>query len=161
MIKCRWTLFSCSEKHLFVCKTLGNGSRERHTSVITYSHLPNACPLNNIKVIKMSNKQEKQTKPIVSVISGGVAGGVEALVTYPFEFAKTRAQLHVRKAGVPYPRNPFAVVGQVYSQEGLRALYKGVQHWRLGRLVKMQSDSCLSIQSRMPSRTPKLELCHH
>ncbi|KAI4717980.1 hypothetical protein E4T48_05876 [Aureobasidium sp. EXF-10727] len=73
----------------------------------------------------MTANHEKQTKPIVSVISGGIAGGVEASVTYPFEFAKTRAQLHVRKQGVPYPRNPFAVVGQVYSQEGLRALYKG------------------------------------
>ncbi|KAI4855224.1 hypothetical protein E4T45_03342 [Aureobasidium sp. EXF-8846] len=84
----------------------------------------------------MTDKHEKQTKPIVSVISGGVAGGVEALVTYPFEFAKTRAQLHVRKAGVPYPKNPFAVVGQVYSQEGLRALYKGCAALAVGSIVK-------------------------
>ncbi|KAL2064263.1 hypothetical protein VTL71DRAFT_4757 [Oculimacula yallundae] len=33
------------------------------------------------------------TPPIVSIISGGIAGGVEGFLTYPFEFAKTRAQL--------------------------------------------------------------------
>ncbi|KAI4737550.1 hypothetical protein E4T50_11979 [Aureobasidium sp. EXF-12298] len=89
-----------------------------------HSHLPIACPPTHINIDKMS------------VISGGVAGGVEALVTYPFEFAKTRAQLHVRKAGVPYPRNPFAVVGQVYSQEGLRALYKGCAALAVGSIGK-------------------------
>lgn len=85
----------------------------------------------------MGDKDEKQTPPIVSVIAGGIGGGVEAVVTYPFEFAKTRAQLHVRTdGGTPYPRNPFAVVGQVYRQEGFRALYKGVSALAIGSVGK-------------------------
>lgn len=85
----------------------------------------------------MGDKQEKRTPAIVSLISGGIGGGVEAAVTYPFEFAKTRAQLYVRtEGGAPYPRNPFAVVGQVYRQEGLRALYKGCSALVIGSVGK-------------------------
>lgn len=67
---------------------------------------------------------DKSTPPIVSIISGGTAGAVEAGVTYPFEFAKTRVQLQ-DQPGVVRPRNPFRVVLNVYQQEGIRALYKG------------------------------------
>jgi len=66
----------------------------------------------------------KDTPPIVSIISGGIAGGVEAAVTYPFEFAKTRVQLH-SDPGVKPPRNPFLIVTQVWQKEGPKALYKG------------------------------------
>lgn len=64
------------------------------------------------------------TAPIVSVLAGGVAGGVESLVTYPFEFAKTRIQLY-NDSKVRLSRNPYRIVGQLYREEGLRALYKG------------------------------------
>jgi len=37
------------------------------------------------------------TLPIVSLISGGVARGVEGAATYSFEFAKTRVQLRTEK----------------------------------------------------------------
>ena len=43
---------------------------------------------------------------------------------YPFEFAKTRAQLR-NETGARAPRNPFLVVRQVFRNEGARALYKG------------------------------------
>ncbi|KAH8649439.1 mitochondrial carrier domain-containing protein [Tricladium varicosporioides] len=62
--------------------------------------------------------------PMVSLVSGGIAGGVEAGLTYPFEFAKTRAQLRQTPGSIS-PRNPFAVVFKTYQSEGLRALYKG------------------------------------
>jgi len=68
----------------------------------------------------------------VSLISGGVAGGVEGAVTYPFEFAKTRVQLH----GTKPPRNPFLVVTNVYKQEGLRAMYKGCGILVIGSVAK-------------------------
>ncbi|KAI1827909.1 mitochondrial carrier [Xylaria intraflava] len=63
----------------------------------------------------------KKTPPIVALLAGGIAGGVEAACTYPFEFAKTRVQLYGHE-GV---RNPFSVVARVARQEGVRALYKG------------------------------------
>lgn len=54
---------------------------------------------------------------------------------YPFEFAKTRVQLREKK-GQPTPRNPFKVVGQVYTEEGLRALYKGCSALVIGSVAK-------------------------
>ncbi|KAI6817745.1 hypothetical protein KC332_g4563 [Hortaea werneckii] len=75
------------------------------------------------------------TPPIVSLGAGGIAGAIEAAATYPFEFAKTRVQLRERK-GVATPKNPFRVVGQVYSQEGIRALYKGCSTLVIGSIGK-------------------------
>ncbi|KAA8572836.1 hypothetical protein MFRU_003g00610 [Monilinia fructicola] len=63
------------------------------------------------------------TPPIVSILSGGIAGGVESAVLYPLEFAKTRVQLYNGPSNLS--RNPFRIVLQTYEREGLRALYKG------------------------------------
>lgn len=73
--------------------------------------------------------------PIISLIAGGTAGGIEATMTYPFEFAKTRVQLRA-EAGVPTPRNPFLVVGQVIRTEGVRALYTGCTTLVAGTIAK-------------------------
>jgi solute carrier family 25 citrate transporter 1 len=84
----------------------------------------------------MSEKQQKPKVPVVvSLISGGIAGGVEASLTYPFEFAKTRAQLR-HDPGTVTPRNPFAVVLKTYRKEGLRALYKGCEALVVGSIAK-------------------------
>lgn len=78
-----------------------------------------------------------QTSHIVSLISGGIAGGVEAAATYPFEFAKTRVQLrNPGNAASSTPRNPFLVVASVYRHEGLRALYKGCSSLIVGSVAK-------------------------
>ncbi|KAL8977026.1 MAG: hypothetical protein Q9205_007092 [Flavoplaca limonia] len=68
--------------------------------------------------------QDASTPVSVSFIAGGVAGGVEAIATYPFEFAKTRVQLR-NQSGAASSKNPFLVVSQVLRNEGYRALYKG------------------------------------
>jgi solute carrier family 25 citrate transporter 1 len=78
---------------------------------------------------------DKSTPPIVSIISGGVAGGVEGAVTYPFEFAKTRVQLQNERGYRP-PRNPYSIVINVYKSEGLRALYKGCGALVIGSVGK-------------------------
>ncbi|KAH8592893.1 mitochondrial carrier domain-containing protein, partial [Bisporella sp. PMI_857] len=70
-----------------------------------------------------------------SLISGGIAGGIEAAVTYPFEFVKTRVQLHSEPGSKP-PRNPFRIVSQVYKKEGFRALYKGCGALVVGSVAK-------------------------
>jgi len=86
----------------------------------------------------------QDTPPIVSIISGGIAGGVEGFLTYPFEFAKTLAQLgavpnlphqtsqpqsqthsQTPKAKSKPSRNPYLIISRIYQTEGLRALYKG------------------------------------
>ncbi|KAF1351842.1 mitochondrial carrier domain-containing protein [Delphinella strobiligena] len=86
----------------------------------------------------MSGKKDNSNTPVsVSLISGGIAGGVEGAATYPFEFAKTRAQLLRTEKGGPKPsRNPFLVVAQTYKQEGLRALYKGCSALVIGSVAK-------------------------
>ncbi|KAH9928166.1 mitochondrial carrier domain-containing protein [Fomitopsis serialis] len=72
---------------------------------------------------------------MVSLVAGAVAGGVEAAATYPFEFAKTRVQLHSDPAH-PRPRNPFLVVSEVLRKEGARALYKGCSSLIIGSMGK-------------------------
>lgn len=66
-------------------------------------------------------EKDPNTPPLVALIAGGTAGGIEGAITYPFEYAKTRVQLR----GEHKVKNPFTVVGAVYKNEGLRSLYKG------------------------------------
>ncbi|KAF2001268.1 tricarboxylate transport protein-like protein [Amniculicola lignicola CBS 123094] len=83
----------------------------------------------------VSGADDSKTPPLVSLMAGGVAGGIEAFTSYPLEFAKTRVQLRSQK-GTPTPRNPFLVVTQVYQKEGLRALYKGCAALVVGSIAK-------------------------
>lgn len=76
-----------------------------------------------------------KTPPVVSLVSGGIAGGVEAAVTYPFEFAKTRVQLR-NEGNASTPRNPFLAVSEVFRKEGPRALYKGCSSLIVGSIAK-------------------------
>ncbi|TLD23834.1 hypothetical protein PspLS_06356 [Pyricularia sp. CBS 133598] len=80
---------------------------------------------------KTSEAQKKKISPVVSLVSGGIAGGVEAATTYPFEFAKTRAQLQPSGS-----RNPFAVLSQVARQDGFRSIYTGCSTLILGTTAK-------------------------
>lgn len=82
-----------------------------------------------------TNDNKPGLTPLISLIAGGTAGGIEATLTYPFEFAKTRVQLR-SEAGIPTPRNPFLVVGQVFKNEGLRALYTGCTTLVVGTIAK-------------------------
>ncbi|CZT48761.1 probable CTP1-Mitochondrial citrate transporter-member of the mitochondrial carrier (MCF) family [Rhynchosporium secalis] len=100
------------------------------------------------------------TPPIVSIVSGGIAGGVEGFLTYPFEFAKTRAQLgqlptlntitsktspkiaasSTLSKSTPITqvsRNPYLLIAQIYKNEGgIRALYKGCTVMVIGSVGK-------------------------
>ncbi|KAF2147676.1 tricarboxylate transport protein, mitochondrial precursor [Myriangium duriaei CBS 260.36] len=82
----------------------------------------------------MSHGNSQETGPLVSLIAGGTAGGIEATLTYPFEFAKTRVQL--KSDGTVYSKNPFKVVGDVIKQEGITALYKGCSSLVIGTVAK-------------------------
>ncbi|KAL6868744.1 CtIP- endonuclease [Amphichorda felina] len=86
--------------------------------------------------------KEKPTKmavtPGVSLTAGAIAGAVEATATYPFEFAKTRAQLsrNVSGGSVPASKNPLAVILQTARQDGFRAIYTGCSTLILGTAFK-------------------------
>lgn len=77
----------------------------------------------------------KNADPLVSFLAGGVAGGVEAAVTYPFEFAKTRGQLRPER-GQGTPKNPFRVISQVICKEGFHSLYTGCSTLIVGTIAK-------------------------
>lgn len=82
-----------------------------------------------------SGSADPRVTPVMSLIAGGTAGGIESFLTYPFEFAKTRVQLRAEK-GIPTPKNPFVVVGQVIKNEGPRALYLGCSTLVIGTIAK-------------------------
>ncbi|KIW14194.1 hypothetical protein PV08_06975 [Exophiala spinifera] len=80
----------------------------------------------------MVSSDGSEKTPLVSLIAGGAAGGVEATITYPFEFAKTRVQLHEDSP----TRNPFRVIKAVIEKEGPRSLYKGCETLVMGTVLK-------------------------
>ena len=102
-----------------------------------------------------SHKTKHTPSATVSLFAGAVAGGVEATTTYPFEFAKTRAQL---QAGKSSPKNPFAVVAQVARSEGIGAIYTGCSTLIIGTAFKagVRFLSFDSIRSRLTDSTGAL-----
>ncbi|KAH6869177.1 mitochondrial carrier domain-containing protein [Thelonectria olida] len=87
-----------------------------------------------------AEKPQKQivVTPAISLAAGAVAGAVEATITYPFEFAKTRAQLNrnVAGAGVAASKNPFSVISQTARLDGFHAIYTGCSTLILGTACK-------------------------
>lgn len=78
----------------------------------------------------MSNKPD----PLKSLVAGGVAGAVEGVITYPFEFAKTRLQLVNKSAQTT--RNPLVLIYSVARTQGVSALYVGCPAFVVGNTAK-------------------------
>lgn len=90
---------------------------------IQLSHIP-----------KLSTPSKKKTSTPILLFSSAIAGGTEALATYPFEYAKTRVQLQT----VPgLHHNPFAVIMNVARTDGLGAIYTGCSTLVLGTAFKV------------------------
>ncbi|UPL02861.1 hypothetical protein LCI18_013795 [Fusarium solani-melongenae] len=82
---------------------------------------------------------EQLVTPGVSLAAGAVAGGIEATITYPFEFAKTLAQLSARQAAsgtTSISRSPFAQMSQAVRQGGFGAIYTGCSSLIVGTACK-------------------------
>ncbi|KAF2761117.1 tricarboxylate transport protein, mitochondrial precursor [Pseudovirgaria hyperparasitica] len=79
-----------------------------------------------------ADTQKQKPTPGVSLFAGSIAGAVEATATYPFEFAKTRVQLH----GQSGSRNPFKIITQVARTEGIGAVYTGCSTLIIGTAFK-------------------------
>ncbi|KAF8609232.1 mitochondrial tricarboxylate transporter [Ceratobasidium sp. AG-I] len=76
----------------------------------------------------MSTK--KETKPWQSLLAGTFAGAVEAFVTYPTEFVKTRSQFDGNKDG------PIAIVRETWAKHGARGFYSGCTALVVGNAAK-------------------------
>ncbi|KZM21353.1 transmembrane transport [Ascochyta rabiei] len=86
-----------------------------------------------------STKVKRKTSTPILIFSSAKAGSVEALVAYPFEYAKTRVQLH----SLPGCRhNPFAVLSTMIKHDGLGAIYTGCSTLALGTAFKASVRIC-------------------
>lgn len=80
------------------------------------------------------NTTPKKPDPFKSFIAGGVAGAVEGVVTYPFEFAKTRLQLVDKSTKMS--RNPLVLIYTVARNQGISSLYVGCPAFVVGNTAK-------------------------
>ncbi|KAJ5273689.1 hypothetical protein N7478_008814 [Penicillium angulare] len=65
----------------------------------------------------------RQVSPWQSILAGGVAGGLESLITYPTEYLKTRQQLS--QTGAAKRQSAAQLLTATIRQYGLRTLYTG------------------------------------
>ncbi|KIK57490.1 hypothetical protein GYMLUDRAFT_46071 [Collybiopsis luxurians FD-317 M1] len=69
-------------------------------------------------------------KPIHSLIAGTTAGAVEAFITYPTEFVKTRSQFGGKKLA------PLQIIRETLKTQGVLGLYSGCTALVLGNATK-------------------------
>lgn len=70
---------------------------------------------------------KKSSNPMVALITGSIAGGIECVTVWPMEYIKTQLQLQKRVAGVKPPYTG-VVSGLAYTVKttGFFSLYKGL-----------------------------------
>ncbi|KII83663.1 hypothetical protein PLICRDRAFT_47143 [Plicaturopsis crispa FD-325 SS-3] len=73
----------------------------------------------------------KKEKTLHSLIAGSTAGAIEAFVTYPTEFVKTRSQLQ----GGP-KEGPIAIIKNTLRTKGVAGLYSGCSALVVGNAAK-------------------------
>ncbi|ESK82473.1 mitochondrial tricarboxylate transporter [Moniliophthora roreri MCA 2997] len=72
----------------------------------------------------------KKEKPIHSLIAGSMAGAIEAFITYPTEFVKTRSQFGGKKQA------PVTIVKETLKTQGVAGLYSGCMALVIGNAAK-------------------------
>ncbi|KAI8069293.1 mitochondrial carrier domain-containing protein [Gongronella butleri] len=83
--------------------------------------------------------KEKKKDPILSLVSGTVAGAIEGVATYPTEYVKTRLQLQAGGKLAPGEvafKGPVDCVVQTVRRHGVGALYTGVSALAIGNAAK-------------------------
>ncbi|KAI5991251.1 mitochondrial tricarboxylate transporter [Pisolithus albus] len=75
----------------------------------------------------MSSRKEK---PAHSLIAGSLAGAVEAFITYPTEFVKTRSQFGGKR------ESPITIIRTTVQEKGITGLYSGCSALVIGNSVK-------------------------
>ncbi|KAM6493261.1 mitochondrial tricarboxylate transporter [Amanita muscaria] len=72
----------------------------------------------------------QREKPLHSLIAGATAGAIEAFVTYPTEYVKTRSQFTGRK------ETPIAIIRETIKTKGITGLYSGCSALIIGNATK-------------------------
>ncbi|KAJ7583926.1 mitochondrial tricarboxylate transporter [Mycena floridula] len=68
--------------------------------------------------------------PVHSLIAGGTAGAIEAFVTYPTEFVKTRSQFGGKR------QSPITIIRETLKTQGVTGLYSGCMALVIGNALK-------------------------
>ncbi|KAF9114900.1 hypothetical protein BGX27_009447 [Mortierella sp. AM989] len=88
----------------------------------------------------MSLRKGKEP-PMYTLTAGAVAGAVEAIITYPTEFAKTQLQLQdgaaasARNGSVKF-KGPVDVIATTIRTQGITGVYKGLSALIIGTAAK-------------------------
>ncbi|KAH9996172.1 mitochondrial tricarboxylate transporter [Russula compacta] len=72
----------------------------------------------------------KKEKPLHSLVAGATAGAVEAFVTYPVEFVKTRSQFGGKREA------PLTIIRETLRSRGVRGMYAGCTALVVGNSAK-------------------------
>ncbi|KAG5724711.1 hypothetical protein E4T56_gene3652 [Termitomyces sp. T112] len=72
----------------------------------------------------------QKENPLHSLFAGATAGAVEAFITYPTEFVKTRSQFSGKKQG------PIAIIKETVKTKGITGLYSGCSALVVGNALK-------------------------
>ncbi|EJD05125.1 mitochondrial tricarboxylate transporter [Fomitiporia mediterranea MF3/22] len=72
----------------------------------------------------------KKEKPMHSLVAGATAGAVEAFITYPAEFVKTRSQFGGKK------EKPIQIIRDTIRTRGITGLYSGCTALIVGNATK-------------------------
>jgi solute carrier family 25 (mitochondrial citrate transporter), member 1 len=92
-------------------------------------------PVSIVQAPKAPATQQKaKISPALSLFAGATAGAIEAAITYPFEFTKTRAQLPDPSTG----KRPgmVSILSRVVREEGFRSIYTGCNALIIGTAFK-------------------------
>jgi len=81
----------------------------------------------------MSSTKPPKDKPLHSFIAGTSAGAIEAFVTYPTEFVKTRSQFAPK--GLTR-EGPITIITNTLREKGIRGLYAGCGALVIGNAMK-------------------------
>ena len=68
-------------------------------------------------------------------ITGGIAGGLEIMITFPTEYVKTQLQLDERSAKPKY-KGPLNCVSMTIKEHGFFGLYRGLSSLLYGSIPK-------------------------
>jgi solute carrier family 25 citrate transporter 1 len=81
-----------------------------------------------------SNSRLQKIDPVKSFIAGGTAGAIEGVITYPFEWSKTRLQLIDKSSTAS--RNPLVLIYNTVKAQGVGSIYTGCPAFVVGNTVK-------------------------
>jgi len=83
----------------------------------------------------MNSSQTGKKHPVKAILAGGLAGGLEIMITFPTEYVKTQLQLDERSAKPKYT-GPLNCVAVTVREHGFFGLYRGLSSLIYGSIPK-------------------------